>query len=90
MTGDGVNDALALKKADIEIAIVDAIDAARSTYDIVLTRPSLSVIISIVLTSRPIFQRMKNYTLGFVLLALIWKFDFPPFMVLIISILNDG
>ncbi|KAJ8424250.1 hypothetical protein Cgig2_007176 [Carnegiea gigantea] len=45
--------------------------------DIVLTEPGLSVIISAVLTSRAIFQRMKNYTLGFILLALIRKFDFP-------------
>ncbi|XWS48077.1 hypothetical protein CRYUN_Cryun13aG0041600 [Craigia yunnanensis] len=98
MTGDGVNDAPALKKADTGIAVADA---ARSASDIVLTEPGLSVIISAVLTSRAIFQRMKNYTiyavsitirivLGFMLLALIWKFDFPPFMVLIIAILNDG
>ncbi|CAK9146188.1 unnamed protein product [Ilex paraguariensis] len=105
MTGDGVNDAPALKKADIGIAVADSTDAARGASDIVLTEPGLSVIISAVLTSRAIFQRMKNYTiyavsitirivvsflLGFMLLNVFWKFDFPPFMVLVIAILNDG
>ncbi|CAB4269512.1 unnamed protein product [Prunus armeniaca] len=83
------------------LQVADSTDAARSASDIVLTEPGLSVIISAVLTSRAIFQRMKNYTiyavsitirivLGFMLLAVFWKFDFPPFMVLVIAVLNDG
>ncbi|KAK8619667.1 hypothetical protein V6N13_135949 [Hibiscus sabdariffa] len=105
MTGGGVNDDPALKKAGIGIAVADANGAARSASDIILTEPGPSVIISAVLTSQAISQRMTNYTiyaisitvhimLGFMLLALIWQFDFPSFMVigphLIIAILNNG
>jgi len=101
MTGDGVNDTAALKKADIGIAVAGATDAARSAADIVLITPGLSVIVDAITGSRKIFQRMKSYcvysismcvrvVLLFVILTTVYDWYFPTIAIVILAILNDG
>ena len=101
MTGDGVNDAPALKQADAGIAVSKSTDAARAAADLVLTAPGLSVIITAIEEARKIFERMTSYAtyriaetirvLLFVSLSILILNFFPvtPIMIVLLSLLND-